>query len=152
MSSVSTVSTAAAPAAPAVPAIPPEDKSRIDRIFSEIVALLHDASGDGSSRSRDLRQAAEFSQFVHYPADRLDREFNFLGRIEPAETKSQAAADCIVGQAQCPQYVAGLGIGAGARAAGAYGHVLHVHQQRLAIDIGEADVQVSCKAARGKGG
>ena len=71
-----------------------------------------------------------------------------FGGIEPAEAEAEAAAGGVFRESQGPQDVAGLGIGRGAGGSAADGQVAHCHEQGLAVDVAEGEIEVAGKAER----
>src|SRR5262245_9120332 len=85
----------------------------------------------------------------HLPGDLLGGVIDFLGSIESADAETDAAVGQIVRNAQSPQNVTRLDAGRGARRARADGDILERHQQRFAVNAGEADVEVARQALDG---
>ena len=75
--------------------------------------------------------------------DRLEDIVNLAFGGEPADAEPDAAMRALVAVAQGAQHVAGLEGGGGACRAGGEGDVLEGHEEGLAFDVGEGDVDAA---------
>src|SRR5882672_9304348 len=93
-----------------------------------------------------LPQGREFAQLADLGAQELDRVVDLLLGGDAADRKTNRAVGELVRTSQGPQDVRGLEARRSAGRARGYRHVLDPHDQRLAFDEVEADVEVSGNA------
>ena len=96
-----------------------------------------------------LPQRAQLPQKAHPLPHRLEHIINLPLRRKPPNPKPNTTMRALIATTQRPQDVAGLERGGGTGRPGGEGDVLEGHEERLAFDVGEGDVDAARVVTRG---